>query len=131
MLLNGMECNTVLIGILHLQLSVYGPGRVDPSSLQVLRPALQYSVHVTIPPELLYGRLILVMAKGFCTDAAGHHFIRTANSTFTLRFGTYTYTRYTFICFACLLVLVLFMIDRDWMYCRQTERLDEHRQQHP
>uniref|UniRef100_A0A0E0A3N1 Bacterial Ig-like domain-containing protein n=1 Tax=Oryza glumipatula TaxID=40148 RepID=A0A0E0A3N1_9ORYZ len=77
----GFTCNAT-----YCHLSVYGPGRVDPSSLQVLRPALQYSVHVTIPPELLYGRLILVMAKGFCTDAAGHHFIRTANSTFTLRF---------------------------------------------
>uniref|UniRef100_A0A0D9WKK1 Bacterial Ig-like domain-containing protein n=1 Tax=Leersia perrieri TaxID=77586 RepID=A0A0D9WKK1_9ORYZ len=80
----GFTCNST-----YCDLIVYGPGRVEPSTLQVLRPGLHYSVDVTISPELPYGRLFLVMARGFCTDAAGHHFIRTANSTFTLRFGWY------------------------------------------
>ncbi|KAF0927885.1 hypothetical protein E2562_036804 [Oryza meyeriana var. granulata] len=77
----GFTCNATYCHVI-----VYGPGRVEPSTLQVLRPGLHYSVAVTISPELLYGRLILVMARGFCTDAAGHRFTRTANSTFTLHF---------------------------------------------
>jgi hypothetical protein len=71
-----------------LQLIVYGSGTVDPSTLKVLSPGLRYSVAVTISPDAQYGRLILVMGRGFCTDAAGHPFTRTPNSTFTLRFGT-------------------------------------------
>ncbi|KAJ1264399.1 hypothetical protein BS78_09G260200 [Paspalum vaginatum] len=71
------------------------PAMVDSSAtnptaiLQVLSPAgLRYSVTVAIAPEndAQYGRLVLVMARGFCTDAAGHRFVRTPNSTFTLRF---------------------------------------------
>lgn len=70
---------------------MYGPGSVDPSTLQVLSPpGLRYSVAVAISPDKQYGRLILAMGRpGFCTDAAGHPFTRTPNSTFTLRFGTY------------------------------------------
>ena len=71
-----------------LQLIVYGPGRVEPSTLRELRPGLLYSVAVAISPAAQYGRIILLMGRGFCTDAAGHPFTRTANSTFTLRFGT-------------------------------------------
>lgn len=71
-----------------LQLIVYGSGSVDPSTLKVLSPGLRYSVAVTISPDAQYGRLVLVMGRGFCTDAAGHPFTRTPNSTFTLRFGT-------------------------------------------
>jgi hypothetical protein len=72
---------------LHLQLLVYGPGRVEPSTLEEVVPGLQYSVAVSASPEVEYGRLILVMRRGFCTDVAGHHFRRTSNSSFTLRFG--------------------------------------------
>ena len=69
-----------------LQLIVYG---VEPSTLRELRPGgLLYSVAVAISPAAQYGRIILLMGRGFCTDAAGHPFTRTANSTFTLRFGT-------------------------------------------
>ena len=67
---------------------MYGSGSVDPSTLQVLSPGLRYSVAVAISPDAQYGRLILVMGRGFCTDAAGHPFTRTPNSTFTLHFGT-------------------------------------------
>jgi hypothetical protein len=71
-----------------VQLVVYGPGRVEPSTLRELRPGLLYSVAVAISPDAQYGRIILLMGRGFCTDAAGHPFTRTANSTFTLHFGT-------------------------------------------
>ncbi|XP_006655660.1 uncharacterized protein LOC102706200 isoform X2 [Oryza brachyantha] len=79
-------CHPFTCNATYCHLIVYGPGRVEPATMQVLRPALQYSVAVTISPEELYGRLILVMPRGFCTDAAGHRFTRTANSTFTLHF---------------------------------------------
>ncbi|KAL6841555.1 hypothetical protein ACP4OV_028698 [Aristida adscensionis] len=77
----GFACNHT-----YCNLIVYGAGRVEPSTLQVLRPGLRYAVAVAVSPEAQYGRLILVMDRGFCTDAAGHRFARTANSSFTLRF---------------------------------------------
>ncbi|XP_021303081.1 uncharacterized protein LOC8065336 isoform X2 [Sorghum bicolor] len=77
----GFVCNAT-----YCNLIVYGSGTVDPSTLKVLSPGLRYSVAVTISPDAQYGRLILVMGRGFCTDAAGHPFTRTPNSTFTLRF---------------------------------------------
>ncbi|XP_066364256.1 uncharacterized protein [Miscanthus floridulus] len=77
----GFVCNAT-----YCNLIVYGPGSVDPSTLQVLSPVLRYSVAVAISPDAQYGRLVLVMGRGFCTDAAGHPFTRTPNSTFTLRF---------------------------------------------
>ncbi|TKW25473.1 hypothetical protein SEVIR_3G122400v4 [Setaria viridis] len=77
----GFVCNDT-----YCNLVVYGPGRVEPSTLQELRPGLLYSVAVAISPEAQYGRIILLMGRGFCTDAAGHPFTRTANSTFTLHF---------------------------------------------
>ncbi|CAD6332593.1 unnamed protein product [Miscanthus lutarioriparius] len=77
----GFVCNAT-----YCNLIVYGSGSVDPSTLQVLSPGLRYSVAVAISPDAQYGRLILVMGRGFCTDAAGHPFTRTPNSTFTLHF---------------------------------------------
>lgn len=70
---------------------MYGPGRVDPSTMEAVVPGLQYSVSVAASPDVVYGRLVIVMGRGFCTDEAGHRFRRTSNSSFTLRFGTYNY----------------------------------------
>ncbi|RLM98408.1 hypothetical protein C2845_PM06G03680 [Panicum miliaceum] len=77
----GFVCNDT-----YCNLVVYGPGRVEPSTLRELRPGLLYSVAVAISPDAQYGRIILLMGRGFCTDAAGHPFTRTANSTLTLHF---------------------------------------------
>nr|CAB3464247.1 unnamed protein product [Digitaria exilis] len=77
----GFVCNDT-----YCNLIVYGPGRVEPSTLHELRPGLLYSVAVSISPDTQYGRVILFMGKCFCTDAAGHPFTRTPNSTFTLHF---------------------------------------------
>ncbi|GJN22115.1 hypothetical protein PR202_gb09651 [Eleusine coracana subsp. coracana] len=77
----GFTCNNT-----YCNLIAYGPGRVEPSTLEVLQPGLRYSILVTISPDEQYGRLILVMDRAFCTDAAGHRFTRTSNSSFTLRF---------------------------------------------
>ncbi|KAF7021865.1 hypothetical protein CFC21_034745 [Triticum aestivum] len=70
----------------ELQLIVYGPGRVEPSTLEAVEPGLRYSVAVSPSPDVDYGRMILVMRRGFCTDVAGHRFRRSSNSSFTLRF---------------------------------------------
>lgn len=67
-------------------LLVYGAGQVMPSTLKVLRPDIEYSLVLGVSNNELYGRLILVMDKGFCTDLAGNRFIRTSNSTFILHF---------------------------------------------
>uniref|UniRef100_A0ACD5ZK20 Uncharacterized protein n=1 Tax=Avena sativa TaxID=4498 RepID=A0ACD5ZK20_AVESA len=79
----GFTCNAS-----YCDLLVYGPGRVEPSTLEEVVSGLRYSVVVAASPEAEYGRLILVMRRGFCTDVAGHRFRRTANSSFTLRFDT-------------------------------------------
>lgn len=78
-----------LISILfsNSQLIVYGAGHVIPSSLEVLKPDLEFSLMVAISTDVQYGRLVLVMDKNFCTDAAGNRFTRISNSSFLLHFG--------------------------------------------
>ncbi|KAL9372733.1 hypothetical protein Peur_034977 [Populus x canadensis] len=63
-------------------LIVYGAGQVIPSSLTVLEPNLKYTLLVGLFPNVFYGRVVLVMDKNFCTDAAGNRFTRAANSSF-------------------------------------------------
>ncbi|EMS45293.1 hypothetical protein TRIUR3_28115 [Triticum urartu] len=77
----GFTCNAT-----YCDLIVYGPGRVEPSTLEAVEPGLRYSVAVSPSPDVDYGRMILVMRRGFCTDVAGHRFRRSSNSSFTLRF---------------------------------------------
>ncbi|CAK7328872.1 unnamed protein product [Dovyalis caffra] len=67
-------------------LLAYGAGQVIPSSLTVLEPNLKYTLLVGLSPNVLYGRVILVMDKNFCTDAAGNRFVRAANSSFFVHF---------------------------------------------
>ncbi|KAK2993223.1 hypothetical protein RJ640_005191, partial [Escallonia rubra] len=61
-------------------LLVYGSGQVLPSTLNILQPNLKYTLTVHVSSSALYGRLVLVMDKNFCTDAAGNKFIRTEKS---------------------------------------------------
>ncbi|XP_073003266.1 uncharacterized protein [Typha latifolia] len=70
----------------HCNLLVYGAGHILPSTLKILQPDLEFSLIVGIPTDILYGRLLLVMDRSFCTDAAGNRFTRTSNSSFTLHF---------------------------------------------
>lgn len=70
-----------------LQLLVYGPGQVIPSSLNILEPNLKYSLVVGLSSSVQYGRVILVMDKNFCSDAAGNRFLRTENSSLYVRIG--------------------------------------------
>ncbi|KAF2315900.1 hypothetical protein GH714_040695 [Hevea brasiliensis] len=69
-------------------LLVYGAGQVIPSSLTILQPNVKYSVLVGLSPTDLYGRVILVMDKNFCTDTAGNTFTRVANSSFYVHFDS-------------------------------------------
>ncbi|CAI0547395.1 unnamed protein product [Linum tenue] len=67
-------------------LLVYGAGQVMPSSFTVIEPNLKYSLMVTLSRSVVYGRVVLVMNKNFCTDNAGNMFTRTENSSYFLRF---------------------------------------------
>jgi hypothetical protein len=77
---------------IYLQLIVYGAGQVIPSSLTVLEPNLKYTLLVGLSPSVLYGRVILVMDKNFCTDTAGNRFTRAANSSFFVHVGEFCFS---------------------------------------
>ncbi|XWS60752.1 hypothetical protein CRYUN_Cryun07bG0062900 [Craigia yunnanensis] len=78
----GFRCSSVN----DCNLLVYGAGEVVPSSLNILEPNLKYSLFVGISSATQYGRLVLVMDRDFCTDAAGNTFTRSANSSFYVHF---------------------------------------------
>ncbi|XP_038685245.1 uncharacterized protein LOC119985132 isoform X2 [Tripterygium wilfordii] len=78
----GFRCSSVNA----CNLLVYGAGHVIPSSLIILQPNLKYSLLVGLSSTVVYGRVILVMDKNFCTDAAGNRFTRTMNSSFSVHF---------------------------------------------
>ncbi|CAN6446259.1 unnamed protein product [Victoria cruziana] len=82
----GFRCSSVN----GCSLLVYGPGQVVPSTLQVVQTDLKFSIVVSFSTAAQYGRVILAMKRGFCTDSAGNRFLRTANSTYTLHFDRRT-----------------------------------------
>ncbi|KAH9604781.1 hypothetical protein KSS87_002927 [Heliosperma pusillum] len=67
-------------------LLVYGAGQVIPDTLKTIEPYLKYSVVVGLSTNDQYGRAILEMDRGFCTDNAGNRFIRPENSTVIVHF---------------------------------------------
>ncbi|KAJ4808042.1 Glutathione transport system permease protein gsiD [Rhynchospora pubera] len=68
-------------------LLVHGTGHVIPSTLQILQPALEYSLMVAVSADEEYGRLVLVMDKKIiCKDAAGNSFTRSLNSSYNLHY---------------------------------------------
>ncbi|KAM7465314.1 hypothetical protein LguiB_012876 [Lonicera macranthoides] len=78
----GFSCASVNACNLH----VYGPGQVMPTTLNVIQPNLKYSLTVGLSSSVHFGRVVLVMDKKFCTDAAGNNFARTENSSFFVHF---------------------------------------------
>lgn len=67
-------------------------GRVIPSTLKILQPALEYSLVVAVSADEEYGRLVLVMnKKTFCVDAAGNGFTRSFNSSYKLHYGMHDF----------------------------------------
>lgn len=75
-----------------LQLLVYGAGKVIPTTLYTVQPNLTYSLMVSLASSVQYGRVILVMDKNFCTDAASNKFARSQKSWFFLHFGVCDFT---------------------------------------
>ncbi|KAJ7525686.1 hypothetical protein O6H91_17G061800 [Diphasiastrum complanatum] len=67
-------------------LQTNGPGTVVPSTLEVIQPGMEYSVMVKLSESFPSGRVVLVLAKEFCTDAAGNRFQRNENSSFVIHF---------------------------------------------
>ncbi|KVI06308.1 uncharacterized protein LOC112509183 [Cynara cardunculus var. scolymus] len=67
-------------------LLVYGAGQVIPTTLTTIKPNLEYSISVNLSSAVEYGRVVLVTDKGFCRDAAGNQFTRTASSSFLVHF---------------------------------------------
>ncbi|XP_039057965.1 uncharacterized protein LOC120201425 isoform X1 [Hibiscus syriacus] len=78
----GFRCSSVN----DCNLLVYGAGEVVPSSLTILEPNLKYLLFVSISSASQYGRLVLVMDRDFCSDAAGNPFTRSPNSTFYVHY---------------------------------------------
>lgn len=68
---------------------MYGSGQVIPNTLRTIKPNLTYSIVVSLSTNVQYGRTILVMDKGFCTDNAGNRFIRPKNSSFIIHVGEF------------------------------------------
>lgn len=60
-----------------------------PDTLKVIQPNLKYSlmVNLSTTTQSQYGRVVVIMDKGFCTDAAGNRFLRTNNSSVFIHFG--------------------------------------------
>ncbi|KAH9614192.1 hypothetical protein KSS87_017901 [Heliosperma pusillum] len=78
----GFGCSSVSA----CNLLVYGAGQVIPNTLETIQPYLNYSVVVGLSTNDQYGRAILVMDRGFCTDNAGNRFIRPENSSVIVHF---------------------------------------------
>lgn len=78
----GFRCSSVNA----CNLLVYGDGQVIPNTFQTIQPNLTYSIVVGLSTEVQFGRVILVMDNGFCTDRAGNRFIRAQNSSFIVHF---------------------------------------------
>ena len=71
----------------NLQLLIYGPGTVVPSTLKVLTPGLEYSIQVALSTQSPTGKVTITTAKKFCSDAAGNLYQRTSNSSVVIRFS--------------------------------------------
>ncbi|CAN8278206.1 unnamed protein product [Cochlearia groenlandica] len=78
----GFSCSSVNA----CDLLVYGAGHVIPSSFTVLDQYLRYSLFVGLSPDAQYGRIVLVMNKNVCFDAAGNNFKRALGSRFFFHF---------------------------------------------
>ncbi|KFK34118.1 hypothetical protein AALP_AA5G103800 [Arabis alpina] len=78
----GFDCSSVNA----CDLLVYGAGQVIPSSFTVLDKYLRYSLLVGLSPNAHYGRIVLVMNKSVCSDAAGNKFKRALGSRFFVHF---------------------------------------------
>lgn len=66
---------------------VNGPADIDPSTLQTVKPGVEYRLGIKFSPEETFGRIVIKMGESFCTDEAGNLFTRSNNSTLILHLG--------------------------------------------
>ncbi|CAK9210174.1 unnamed protein product [Sphagnum troendelagicum] len=78
----GFQCsNTSFCDLL-----VSGDGAVIPATYKQIMPGIVYSLQVGLSTQTPSGRVRISMRRGFCTDAAGNLFQRTANSSVLVHF---------------------------------------------
>lgn len=72
---------------------VNGPASLNASTLQMLEPHIIYSLVIDLSISSMYGRIVVKMADGFCTDQAGNLFTR-KNGPIIIHFGkNFSYSR--------------------------------------
>jgi hypothetical protein len=83
---------TLVLLLDHLKLLVSGDGAVIPATYKQIMPGIVYSLQVGLSTQSPSGRVRISMRRGFCTDAAGNLFQRTANSSVLVHFGMYVHS---------------------------------------
>uniref|UniRef100_A0A7N1A4A1 Bacterial Ig-like domain-containing protein n=1 Tax=Kalanchoe fedtschenkoi TaxID=63787 RepID=A0A7N1A4A1_KALFE len=68
----------------HCDVLVTGPAYVQPSTLRVVKPDIEYGLALILSQSDIYGRVIIRMSDTFCTDDVGNYFIRTNGSLLTV-----------------------------------------------
>ncbi|GKV26161.1 hypothetical protein SLEP1_g35510 [Rubroshorea leprosula] len=80
--LGGFKC----LNSSNCDVTVSGPAYVQPSSLRIVKPNVEYSMKVVISSRSTYGRVVIRMAPNFCMDQAGNYFSRTNASIIVIHF---------------------------------------------
>jgi hypothetical protein len=83
---------TLVLLLDHLKPLVSGDGAVIPATYKQIMPGIVYSLQVGLSTQTPSGRVRISMRRGFCTDAAGNLFQRTANSSVLVHFGMYVHS---------------------------------------
>ncbi|XP_039124387.1 uncharacterized protein LOC120260879 [Dioscorea cayenensis subsp. rotundata] len=76
----GFKCSNAS----NCDIMVNGPADIDPSTLQTVKPGVEYRLGIKFSPEETFGRIVIKMGESFCTDEAGNLFTRSNNSTLIL-----------------------------------------------
>ncbi|KAL5717574.1 hypothetical protein ACHQM5_010557 [Ranunculus cassubicifolius] len=59
---------------------VTGPGEIDASTFQIIKPNIEYSLIVNLSSKIVYGHVVIKMVDNFCKDVAGNQFKSTDDS---------------------------------------------------
>ncbi|KAH7518902.1 hypothetical protein FEM48_Zijuj09G0220400 [Ziziphus jujuba var. spinosa] len=70
----------------NCDLIIKGSAHVIASSLRIVKPGMNYNLDIIIPMTNTFGRVVITMRDGICTDQAGNQFIRTNGSTIIIHF---------------------------------------------
>ncbi|CAN1321654.1 hypothetical protein LINPERPRIM_LOCUS32107 [Linum perenne] len=80
--LGGFKC----LNSSYCDVLVDGPGSALASSLRAILPNRKYEVDIALSVEHMYGRVVIRMVNGFCTDEAGNFFTRSNSSVIMVHF---------------------------------------------